>query len=493
MKDEKVHIIGIGGIGISALARWFLSQGYKVSGSDASPSSTIKELRKEGARISIGHKAKNLPKQAKLVVFSAAIPKDNSELRAARHSGIPAKSYAQALGDLVIKQYKALAVAGAHGKSTTTALLSLILTKAGLDPTVIIGTKLKEFKNSNFRKGRGAYLAFEADEYRHSFLHYSPTAAIITNIDREHLDYFKNLTAIKNAFLRFMRNIRPGGILVANKDDKNLFSLKNQIKKIAKRKKIKITWYSIRDKFENRIRERLERCLKIPGEHNISNALAVYTMSKILNIKDKDIFEAIERYHGAWRRMEYRGTIRKSITNKIREYSRINSRKIRDIKIDIYDDYAHHPTEVKATLQGLSQKYSRSHIICVFQPHQAKRLQTLFKEFTSAFDNADSLILLDVYRVPGRDKLSQNVNSLMLAKAIEKHLQVYKQPQNRKKQAKIALIRLRTVIHIPYSSGVANRLKSTLIDLMINQHESAIIIMMGAGDIVKYTDSLLKS
>ena len=232
MTKPRVHFIGIGGIGTSALARWFLSHNHNVSGSDVSPSEIISELKKQGVKIFIGHKAKNLPKEANLAIFSAAVPADNPERRQAAKLGIPVKSYSEAVGDLT-KQYKTIAVAGAHGKSTTTALLSLVLIKANFDPTVIVGTKLKEFGDSNFRNGKGDYLVLEADEYNDSFLNYSPTAVIILNIDREHLDYYKNLAVIKKSFLKFIDNIRPNGILVLNKDDKNLLSLKNKIQKIS--------------------------------------------------------------------------------------------------------------------------------------------------------------------------------------------------------------------------------------------------------------------
>lgn len=489
---NKVHFIGIGGIGTSALARWFLSQDYKVSGSDAFSSSTTKELQKEGIRVFIGHRAQNLSKDARMVVFSAAIPKDNPELRAARQLGIPIKSYAQTLGDLVVNQYKTIAIAGAHGKGTTTSLLSLVLIKTGFDPTVIVGTKLKEFKNSNFRKGRGAYLLLEADEYHDHFLNYSTAAAIITNIDREHLDYYKNLSEIKNAFLKFISNIRPDGILIANKDDKNLFNLRSQIQKIAKKRYFKVYWYSIRDKNSKKTVNHLRKVLEIPGEHNISNALAVYVLSRVLGVKESNIFNALNSYRGAWRRMEYRGNLQSSILN-------IKS------AIRVYDDYAHHPTEIKTTLSGIAQKWTKAHLVCVFQPHQAKRLQLLFKEFITAFDGADSLILLDIYRVPGRDtsarlsvsKVSQNISSGTLKKAIERHLQSLKHAKNRKKSASEDPIRLNKVIYIPHSSQVVKRLKSTLISI-INQfnfgpRKSAIIVMMGAGDIYQYTDLLLKS
>ncbi len=227
----RIHFIGIGGIGTSALARWFLVKGYKVSGSDASPSETTQELRRQGIKVFIGHKALNLDKNTDLVVHTAAIKLENPEFNKAKELKIPVMTYSQALGSLT-RQYKTIAIAGAHGKSTTTALMSLVAIKAKLDPTVIVGTKLKEFSGSNFRNGKSEYLIIEADEYANAFSNYFPWAAIILNIDREHLDYYKNLSEIKNAFLGFIGNVKSGGILILNKDDKNLFSLKNKIAQI---------------------------------------------------------------------------------------------------------------------------------------------------------------------------------------------------------------------------------------------------------------------
>ncbi len=393
------------------------------------------------------------------------MPINNPERQEALKLSIPLKSYSEAVGDLT-KQYKTLAVAGAHGKSTTTALLSLILIKAGLNPTVIIGTKLKEFANSNFRNGKGDYLVLEADEYNKSFLNYSPLAAIILNIDREHLDYYKNLTEIKNTFLKFIGNIQPNGILVVNKDDKNLFSLKNKIQKIAKEHNLKVYWYSR----QSHIFVDLRRVVKISGEHNISNALATYTLANALKIKDKDIFSAIGSYHGAWRRMEYRGNF-----------------KIQDTKykIQVYDDYAHHPTEVRATLAGIAQKSPKTAIICVFQPHQAKRLAMLFNDFVGAFDKADALVLLPVYQVQGResyDNLSQNINSKKLAEAIKKRIDSKLEIRNWK---------LRKVVYLPHLKQ--RQLRSVLLKLIThNSKLKTIIVMMGAGDIYKLTDKLIK-
>jgi UDP-N-acetylmuramate--alanine ligase len=474
MNKPNVHFIGIGGIGTSALARWFLTQGYKVSGSDISASLITNQLKKEGVKIYKGHKAGNLSPSIRLIIHSVAVNKNNPEIEKAHELGIPVQTYAQALGDLT-KKYKTIAVAGAHGKSTTTALLSLVLIKAGFDPTVIIGAKLKEFGNSNFRKGNGKYLILEADEYHQSFLNYSPIAAIITNIDREHLDYYKNLAKIKNVFLKFIENIRPNGILVLNKDDKNLSGLKNKIQKIAKNNNLELCWYSITlDQRSQTQCNKLRNILNIPGKHNVSNALAVYTLAKALKTKDKDIFNAISRYQGAWRRMEHRGQL------KTKSYK---------LKADVYDDYAHHPTEIKATLSALREKYPKSKItkiICVFQPHQAERLKRLFKEFIGAFDNTNALILLPIFLVRGRDKVSHNISSEKLAKAIRKHI----------KQLKTNNQKLKTILYLPRPGKLRRILKNLIIRNSRHSHKFAdshyVIVMMGAGDIYKLTNKLIQ-
>jgi len=464
---HAVYFIGIGGIGVSALARYFLSKNYKVSGSDAFSSEITDQLKKEGIKIFIGHKPANIAKDIDLIIYSAAIKKDNSEIKKAGQLGIPFKLYSEALGELT-RQYKTIAIAGAHGKSTTTAMASLVFMKAGLDPTVIIGTKLKEFApligGSNFRGGKSEYLIIEADEYTGAFLNYFPFAAVINNIDREHLDYYKNLAEIKKAFLKFIGNIQRGGILILNKDDKNLYSLRDKIKKIGQRNNLKIFWHSITLNQRSRVQcNKLRKILKIPGEHNVSNALGVYTLAKILRVKENVIFRALSEYRGAWRRMEYRGKFK------------IQNSKF---KIDVYDDYAHHPTEIKATLAGIRLKWPKSVIICVFQPHQEKRLKSLFREFIEAFDNSDVLILLDIFKVKGREETKQSVNSQKLAEAIKKKTSLNVLYLKNPKNLKNILVKIINSL-CPHNSA------SSL-------HSSAMIVMMGAGDIYKMTDKLIK-
>ena len=497
----RIYFIGIGGIGTSALARWFLSKGYKVFGSDTSPSETTQELKKQGINVFLGQKASNLDKSINLVVHTAAVKAGNPEFDRAKELKIPIMSYAQALGSLT-RQYKTIAIAGAHGKSTTTALMSLVLIKAKLDPTVIVGAKLKEFGGSNFRparrsfneggNGKGEYLIIEADEYANAFSNYYPWAAVVLNIDREHLDYYKNLSEIKNAFLGFIGNVKPGGILILNKDDKNLFSLKNKIEKIAKAEKIKIHWFGISG--NRHIYQRLSASLKIIGKHNVSNSLAVYELARLMNIKEKDIFGALNSFHGAWRRMEYRGKF--SAKGGSREAGQASSSKL---QADVYDDYAHHPTEIKATLSGIAQKWPKRPLICVFQPHQTKRLTSLFKEFSGAFGDANCLILLDVFKVTGREnpsEVTQNISE-KLAKVIKKRIsgKKFSAKGGSREAGQASSSKLQDVIYLPHSKQ--KNLKKVLENIILNSkfsilNSSAIIIMMGAGDIYKMTDKLVK-
>ena len=449
---KKAHFIGIGGIGISALARYFLAQNWLISGSDVAKSPETIEVERDGAKVKIGHKNSNVPYDSDLVVYSQAITSDNPEILETKRLNIPLKSYPEALGDLTHK-YKTIAIAGSHGKSTTTALTALIFMKAGLDPTVVIGTKLKEFGRQtclpagrNFRLGKSKYLIIEADEYKDSFLNYYPEGAIITNVDREHLDHYKNFKNVKRGFLNFMANLSPGGVLVLNKDDKPLASL---VKKFVNKR---VIWYSTKD--VKRVKQ-IKKVLKIPGTHNISNALGAFYLARSFGIKEKVVLKALSKYRGAWRRMEYKGKIKNDTL--------------------VFDDYGHHPTEIKATLQAFKDKYPERFLVCVFQPHQSRRLQILFKEFTRAFDAADVLILLDVYKVEGRDpsmrlgasKVSHNVNSRKLAQVIS----------NRKSSPK--------VFYLPHPG----KLKSAVIRI-INQ--PSIVVMMGAGSIVNLTPKLLK-
>lgn len=448
---KTAHFIGIGGIGMSGFARYFKAGGWKVSGSDIVASDITRALTKEHIAVKIGHKASNLPVDAYLVIYNRAILPGNPELRAARARGALTLSYAEAIGKLT-ERYATIAITGSHGKSTTTALSALALMRGGLDPTVFIGTNLRELGGKNVRIGKSKYLVLEADDYGGALLHYSPSVAIVTNVDREHLDFYKTFGKLKKAFLGFLANVKEGGIFILNRDDAVLYGMRNAIVPIAKRRRARIVWYSLHEPAIKKVR----RAISLPGTHNLSNASAVMMLGRSLKIPEKKTLGAIASYQGAWRRMEYKGI---AVLGKLR--------------VRVYDDYAHHPTEIKATLQAFREKYPRSPIICVYEPHQAKRLRLLFKEFTSAFEGADALVLLPLYRVAGRDPVLSGYDSAKLAATIRA-----KYPHK----------------NIAYLAKPKN-LKQSLLKILkkASGKDSPVVIMMGAGTIAGFTKTLLQN
>jgi UDP-N-acetylmuramate--alanine ligase len=261
------------------------------------------------------------------------------------------------------------------------------------------------------------------------------------------LDYYKNLSEIKKVFLKFISNVRPGGILILNKKDKNLYSLKSGILKMAKKNKLKVRWYG-----ENKS---LDKILKIPGRHNLSNATGAYELARAVGLKEKGILRGISGYEGAWRRMEFKGHFLP--------------------KAEIFDDYAHHPSEIMATLAGIRQKWPKKALICVFQPHQAQRLKSLFSGFKNAFFEANCLILLDSYKVAGRDVSGAENMSKKLAMAIKGQL------KNKKTE------RLKAICHLSDNSKLKKLLRQIIDD------EAAVVVMMGAGDIYKLASKLINS
>ena len=450
-ENGSVHFVGIGGIGVSSLARYFLAQNWRVTGSDSEDSELIHELGRGGAHIKIGHTGKGLPYQTKLLIYSQAIRPENPERTAARKLGIPEMSYPQMIG-MLTDGFETIAIAGAHGKSTTSAITALVLTAAGLDPTVIIGTKLREFGQSNFRSGEGKYLVLEADEYGRAFLNYVPSHVIVTNIDREHLDIYKNLRDIQNTFLKFLARTRPGGTLVLNRDRQELYALRSKIVTLARHSKYRVIWYRTQNSAAYR---KVSKVLKVPGAHNRSNATAVLELARSLKIPEKVALKAIGSFRGTWRRLELRGSLQLPASS---------------FQLPIYDDYAHHPTEVAATLAALKEKYPKAHLVCVFQPHQAKRLKALFPEFTSAFQDADTLILVPMYTPAGRDTVDSRYTSESLVQAIQ-----HKYPGKKV----VYLTKLEDLKK--YLTSPADRLP-----------RQSVLVMMGAGNISNYIEILLQ-
>ena len=437
----KVYFIGIGGIGVSALAQYYLSKGNNiVSGADLVSSEITEFLKSQGIKIIIGpHSENNLSNDTDLVIYSPAVKNNNPEYKKAKELNIKLQSYPEALGDLT-KQYFTIAVSGTHGKSTTTAMLALVLIKSGLDPTVIVGTKLKEFEDSNFRAGKSKILLIEADEHFASFLNYWPKIIVLTNIEKEHLDYYRNLNNIKKTYKEYLNHLGEDGILVANKEDKN-------INKIIKRIKQEKVFYSIKQKESKKVK----KTLKVPGNHNIYNALAVLAVAKILGIPDKMSFDALSKYRGVWRRFD------------------LKQGKSGNKKIIVISDYGHHPTEVLATLKAVREKYPKKKIWCVFQPHQYQRTYYLFKDFVEVFSRMagvrskariDDILITDIYDVAGREtkKINAEVSSERLVQKINKNNVKY-----------ILLCDIEKYIEGHIKSG-------------------EVLVIMGAGDIYKIAD-----
>lgn len=385
-----IHFIGIGGIGVSALAKYHLARGARISGSDLASSEITEELGKLGAKVSIGkHSKVNVPQDTERVIYTAAVPQKNPEFREALRRKLPTHSYAEAVGEIT-KRYQTITVSGAHGKSTTTALIGLILTEGYFDPTVIVGTKLKEFGNSNFRRGFGSHLVLEADEWNKTFLNYSPKIAVVTNVDAEHLDTYGTVEDMEKTFAEYLTKVPKDGAIVANADDERL-------RRIAKKFRKKVRWYSLKDN-ETRL---VRRIIRVPGEHNVSNALAALAVGRMVGVPEPHILQSLASFTGSWRRFEFTGMSDGAV---------------------ILSDYGHHPREIQATIAAARERYPFRRVWCVYQPHQYQRLAYLWDDFVTAFDRADRVCLLPVYDVAGRETASAKakVSSLKLSKALEK-------------------------------------------------------------------------
>jgi UDP-N-acetylmuramate--alanine ligase len=351
----KAHLIGIGGIGVSAIARMLLLDGYEVTGSDVATSLVTKELQKLGVRIYIGHNIRNLSADVELVIYTPAISKDNVELLEAKRLGITTHSYPEMLGKISADKYT-IAIAGSHGKTTTTAMLGAILSGAGKAPTIIVGSLLKD-KKSNFVGGSGEYLVVEACEYKRSFLDINPKIVVITNIDNDHLDYYGDIKGVISGFSDFVKKIPKDGYLVCDPKASHL-------KAVIRQAKCEVIDYT---KAPRNFK------LKILGDYNIKNAQAAWAAAKLLSVTAVKAKKALESYGGTWRRFEYKGRTKNGIK--------------------IYDDYAHHPTEIKAALKSARKTFGKKRIICVFQPHLFSRTKFLLKDFGKSFSDADVVVV----------------------------------------------------------------------------------------------------
>jgi len=404
----RIHFIGIGGIGISAIARMYLAEGKEVSGSDRSESVITKELAANGAKIFYGHDAKNIPVDCDLVIYTIAVDGTNPEFAEAQKRGIRMQSYPQALGELTTKK-KTIAISGTHGKTTTTAMVAKIFLDAGLDPTVIVGSLMNGSK-TNFIAGKGEYLIVEACEYRRSFLNLSPKVLVITNIDNDHLDYYKDLDDIKSAFEEMKARVPADGKIITEKEYSQITL---PIKSL------------------------------VPGVHNQKDAQAAIAVAKAVGIDEKVARLSLETFAGTWRRFEFKGKTKEGVL--------------------VYDDYAHHPSEIKATLQGARETFPNYKIIAIFQPHLYSRTKLLLNDFAISFKDSSEVILLPIYAA--REAFDPSISSEILAGEINKQG-----------------ISARAVVDF---TSAQEYLKSLGLD------DKTLVITIGAGDVYQIAENLV--
>jgi len=398
-KTEIIHFVGIGGIGMSGLALIMEGLGFKVQGSDITTNKNIERLKQNKIKVYIGHHKKNI-QNSTILVISSAIKQSNSEILIAKKKQLPIYKRGDMLAHVVSLLKQNITIAGSHGKTTTTSLVSGIFAKAKLDPTIINGGVLNSF-NSSAKLGKSDWCILESDESDGSFIKLSPTYSIITNIDQEHMDYYNSMNTLKELFKRFIEKTPSFGKSFICLDDKNNKEIIKQvktknfhtygtdkksqffIKNILQSKKF--SKFSINIKLPGKKNYNINN-LKIPllGLHNIRNATAAAAVASTIGISKKIIKQSLNEFKGVQRRF-----------NKIFTFK----------EVDFFDDYAHHPTEIKEVLSGVKQAYKKEEIICVFQPHRISRLKDLRNEFSSSFRKADSVILCPIYTAGEKTKL----------------------------------------------------------------------------------------
>lgn len=458
---SKVHVIGAGGIGVSAVAKLLAHAGKRVTGSDVAANEATRELETAGIPVAIGHRAANLPADADLVVYSSAVPEDNPERAAARELGRRELSYFQFIGEYSKSKWT-IAVSGTNGKSTTTALLGLILEKAGFEPTVIVGSKVRTFPDKNLRLGRGAYFVVEACEHQAHMLELFPQMIVLTNIEEDHLDYYRDLDHIRETFNRYVAKLPPDGVLIRNADDpvsaadltaaagSVSYGLKGEADYTAQG----LTVGGERQRFEVVRRSGQpaslgEFSLPLPGKFNVYNALAAITAATELGAPADAVRQAVGEFAGLWRRFERVGEMGGAL---------------------LYSDYGHHPTAVAGTLAAAREFFPDRRLVLAFQPHQHNRTRKLFEEFVVSFDAADVVVLAEIFDVAGREaEADRLVSSADLAEAA------------RKRDA--ASGRGREVVF-------AENLEKTAAVLRRTVRRGDVVLLMGAGDIYKLADQL---
>ena len=409
---KKLHFVGIGGIGMSGIAELLLNQGFKITGSDINDSKVIQNLKDKGAEIFIGHDTKNLT-DADVLVYSSAVNRDNPEIISAMNKHIPIIRRAEMLGELIALKETSIGVAGTHGKTSTSSMVGAMLSKANLDPTLVVGGLVRNI-NTNSLLGEGEIIVVEADEFDRSFLSLQPTIGIITNIELEHTDCYEDLYDLQNAFTQFA-NASPfyGAVIIGNQSPAAAEIIPNIKRPIITFGLTKKSDFYANDIIHNKsettftVFDRGNNLgvihLHVPGEHNVLNALASIALGIEMNIPFHDIAAGLESYKGVRRRFDIKGE---------------------ENGVMVVDDYAHHPTEVRVTLNSARNGWNRR-ILAVFQPHLYSRTKAFYQEFAIALMEADILVITDVF--PAREKPIEGITGKMVADFAKKsgHKNIY--------------------------------------------------------------------
>ncbi len=398
---KKAYFVGVGGRGVSAIARVLNTRGIECVGSDGEDTKYLEELRSEGIECLVGHKAEYVPDDIDLMIVTPAVTEDNPEWTRARELGVPVLNYPQSLG-VLSREYKSIAITGAHGKTTTTLMTTLGMMAGGLDPSCMLGAPVKEFDNWNCRVGKSDFCVIEACEYRRGFLNLQAEIVVITNVDWEHMDYYKTEADFVEAFRELVRAVPQNGLIIAFADDK-------WTPEVVKEARCAVLTYGESEGVDYQLRGNElwadgrnlgELKVGVPGKHNRLNAIAAYAVCHAFGVDTGVLMRTFELFQGTYRRFQYMG---KSDSGAL-----------------IYNDYAHHPIEVVATLDAAREKYPDKQIVMAIQPHQYNRTWQLLDEYSVAFKNADLVIIPSIYEARDTDEDKAAVSPASLAEAIEK-------------------------------------------------------------------------
>ena len=452
-RTRHIHMVGIGGIGMSGIAEILLLRGYRVSGSDSNVSETTERLKELGATIYPGHDASNVEDVDVVVYTSAVKAEDNVETREAMSRQIPVIKRSEMLAELMRMKF-GIGIAGTHGKTTTTTMAGHIVQDGSFDPTIIVGGRVHSFDKTNAVVGKGDIIIVEADEYDRTFLRLSPSMAVITNIEAEHLDIYEDLEDVKQAFIEFANKVPFYGAVIVCLDDANIRSILPDIDRRtitygftpqAQLRAINIEQEAFESSFTVMFEDEIlgKITIQSPGEHNIINALGAVGVGLELGMSFENIKSGLERFQGVFRRFQP---------------------KLNTEKLIVIDDYAHHPTEVKASIEGARNGWKDRRLVAVFQPHLYSRTQQMYREFGLSFFDAEVLLVTDVY--PSREQPIEGVTGKLIADTAKEYGH-------------------RDVHYLEDKTELPGKLKEIVQD-------GDIVITMGAGDIYKYGEQFVE-